>query len=256
MDPAHVANAILHIADLPLEVNVQFMTVMATKMPFVGRGWQQRSELVTAPRSPHGGTSGRIDKCERNAPRRSWGRGQRNAGPASARDCPAHQRWADDSDRRQPCEVSLLLSPTGQGHCDHWRSCEHARGSFAGRHRPHATPDRGEGGSFGLFIIPSGCPAVAPRFDTRLGFVRKTARIFAHAQITPDRLGRDAHTAHHHAGRRPGPGLCLGRRGPSAETVAAGRLSGWPASSSGRSRRATSPTRPWRASSPRSASSC
>ncbi|HYC65862.1 MAG TPA: SDR family oxidoreductase, partial [Reyranellaceae bacterium] len=38
MDAAHVANAIVHIADLPLEVNVQFMTVMATKMPFVGRG--------------------------------------------------------------------------------------------------------------------------------------------------------------------------------------------------------------------------
>ncbi len=38
MDPVHVANAIVHIADLPLDVNVQFMTVMATKMPFVGRG--------------------------------------------------------------------------------------------------------------------------------------------------------------------------------------------------------------------------
>ncbi len=38
MDPAHVANAIVHIAGLPLDVNVQFMTVMATKMPFVGRG--------------------------------------------------------------------------------------------------------------------------------------------------------------------------------------------------------------------------
>jgi NAD(P)-dependent dehydrogenase (short-subunit alcohol dehydrogenase family) len=38
MDVAHVANAILHIAGLPLDVNVQFMTVMATKMPFVGRG--------------------------------------------------------------------------------------------------------------------------------------------------------------------------------------------------------------------------
>ena len=38
MDVAHVANAIVHIADLPLDVNVQFMTVMATKMPFVGRG--------------------------------------------------------------------------------------------------------------------------------------------------------------------------------------------------------------------------
>ena len=38
MDPAHVASSILHIAELPLDVNVQFMTVMATKMPFVGRG--------------------------------------------------------------------------------------------------------------------------------------------------------------------------------------------------------------------------
>ncbi|MEO1687005.1 MAG: SDR family oxidoreductase [Pseudomonadota bacterium] len=33
-----VANAVLHMADLPLDANVQFMTVMATKMPFVGRG--------------------------------------------------------------------------------------------------------------------------------------------------------------------------------------------------------------------------
>jgi NAD(P)-dependent dehydrogenase (short-subunit alcohol dehydrogenase family) len=38
MDPDHVANAIVQIADLPLDVNVQFMTIMATKMPFVGRG--------------------------------------------------------------------------------------------------------------------------------------------------------------------------------------------------------------------------
>jgi NAD(P)-dependent dehydrogenase (short-subunit alcohol dehydrogenase family) len=38
MDVVHVANAIVHIADLPLDVNVQFMTIMATKMPFVGRG--------------------------------------------------------------------------------------------------------------------------------------------------------------------------------------------------------------------------
>ena len=34
----HVANAVLHMASLPLDVNVLFMTVMATKMPFVGRG--------------------------------------------------------------------------------------------------------------------------------------------------------------------------------------------------------------------------
>jgi len=38
MDVSHVANAVLHMASLPLEVNVQFMTIMATKMPFVGRG--------------------------------------------------------------------------------------------------------------------------------------------------------------------------------------------------------------------------
>jgi NAD(P)-dependent dehydrogenase (short-subunit alcohol dehydrogenase family) len=38
MDPEHVANAVLYMASLPLEANVLFMTVMATKMPFVGRG--------------------------------------------------------------------------------------------------------------------------------------------------------------------------------------------------------------------------
>jgi NADP-dependent 3-hydroxy acid dehydrogenase YdfG len=38
MDVQHVADAVLHMASLPPEANVQFMTVMATKMPFVGRG--------------------------------------------------------------------------------------------------------------------------------------------------------------------------------------------------------------------------
>ncbi len=38
MDVQHVADAIVHMAALPLESNVQFMTIMATKMPFVGRG--------------------------------------------------------------------------------------------------------------------------------------------------------------------------------------------------------------------------
>jgi NAD(P)-dependent dehydrogenase (short-subunit alcohol dehydrogenase family) len=38
MDVSHVANAVLYMASLPLDANVQFMTVMATKMPFVGRG--------------------------------------------------------------------------------------------------------------------------------------------------------------------------------------------------------------------------
>jgi NAD(P)-dependent dehydrogenase (short-subunit alcohol dehydrogenase family) len=38
MDVQHVAEAVLYMANLPLETNVQFMTVMATKMPFIGRG--------------------------------------------------------------------------------------------------------------------------------------------------------------------------------------------------------------------------
>jgi len=38
IDVAHVARAVLQMANLPLDVNVQFMTIMATKMPFVGRG--------------------------------------------------------------------------------------------------------------------------------------------------------------------------------------------------------------------------
>jgi NAD(P)-dependent dehydrogenase (short-subunit alcohol dehydrogenase family) len=38
MDVADVARAVLYMAGLPLSTNVQFMTVMATKMPFVGRG--------------------------------------------------------------------------------------------------------------------------------------------------------------------------------------------------------------------------
>jgi NAD(P)-dependent dehydrogenase (short-subunit alcohol dehydrogenase family) len=38
IDVAHVARAVVGMAALPLDVNVQFMTIMATKMPFVGRG--------------------------------------------------------------------------------------------------------------------------------------------------------------------------------------------------------------------------
>ncbi len=34
----HVARAVVHMANLPLEANVLFMTIMATKMPFIGRG--------------------------------------------------------------------------------------------------------------------------------------------------------------------------------------------------------------------------
>jgi NAD(P)-dependent dehydrogenase (short-subunit alcohol dehydrogenase family) len=38
IDPQHVADAVLYMASLPLDANVLFLTVMATKMPFVGRG--------------------------------------------------------------------------------------------------------------------------------------------------------------------------------------------------------------------------
>lgn len=38
MDVSNVANSVLHMASLPLDANVQFMTVMATNMPYIGRG--------------------------------------------------------------------------------------------------------------------------------------------------------------------------------------------------------------------------
>jgi NAD(P)-dependent dehydrogenase (short-subunit alcohol dehydrogenase family) len=38
MDVRHVAEAVLYMANLPLDANVEFMTVMATRMPFIGRG--------------------------------------------------------------------------------------------------------------------------------------------------------------------------------------------------------------------------
>lgn len=38
MDVKHVASSVLHMANLPLDANVQFMTVMSPKMPFIGRG--------------------------------------------------------------------------------------------------------------------------------------------------------------------------------------------------------------------------
>ena len=37
-DVRHVADAVLYMASLPLDVNVQFITIMATTMPFIGRG--------------------------------------------------------------------------------------------------------------------------------------------------------------------------------------------------------------------------
>ena len=38
IDVRHVADAVLYMANLPLDANVQFLTVMATRMPFIGRG--------------------------------------------------------------------------------------------------------------------------------------------------------------------------------------------------------------------------
>ena len=38
MDVKDAARAVLHMAELPLETNVQFMTIIASKMPYIGRG--------------------------------------------------------------------------------------------------------------------------------------------------------------------------------------------------------------------------
>jgi hypothetical protein len=38
MDLGHAADAVVQMANLPLDANVLFMTIMATAMPFVGRG--------------------------------------------------------------------------------------------------------------------------------------------------------------------------------------------------------------------------
>jgi NADP-dependent 3-hydroxy acid dehydrogenase YdfG len=38
MNVREVASAVVYMASMPLDTNVQFMTIMATKMPFVGRG--------------------------------------------------------------------------------------------------------------------------------------------------------------------------------------------------------------------------
>jgi NADP-dependent 3-hydroxy acid dehydrogenase YdfG len=38
IDAELVASAVVHMANLPLAANIQFMTLMATKMPFIGRG--------------------------------------------------------------------------------------------------------------------------------------------------------------------------------------------------------------------------
>ena len=56
MDVRHVADAVLYMASLPLDANVQFMTVMATKMPFVGRGMTvDYRDRFHIPKGPDGG---------------------------------------------------------------------------------------------------------------------------------------------------------------------------------------------------------
>ena len=54
MDVKHVADAVVYMASLPLDANVQFMTVMATKMPFVGRGYRQDGHAPPARSSAAG----------------------------------------------------------------------------------------------------------------------------------------------------------------------------------------------------------
>ena len=51
MDVAHVASSVLHMAQMPLDANVQFMTVMAPKMPFIGRGRPDRTGSRQRPKA-------------------------------------------------------------------------------------------------------------------------------------------------------------------------------------------------------------
>ena len=67
MDVAHVAQAVAAMARLPLDANVQFMTIMATNMPFVGRGWGG------SPRSARASLRRRCDRQSRiRAARLAW----------------------------------------------------------------------------------------------------------------------------------------------------------------------------------------
>ena len=69
MDVAHVAQAVAAMARLPLDANVQFMTIMATNMPFVGRGWGGSPR--SAARFPSGGAA--ADRQSRiRAARLAW----------------------------------------------------------------------------------------------------------------------------------------------------------------------------------------
>ena len=51
-DPRHVADAVLYMASLPLDTNVQFLTITATTMPYIGRGeaaMTNLGELIASP---------------------------------------------------------------------------------------------------------------------------------------------------------------------------------------------------------------
>ena len=65
MDVAHVASAVVYMASLPLAANVQFMTVMATKMPFVGHAGSAGSRLPPDPDYARDETRGAVaeDRC-------------------------------------------------------------------------------------------------------------------------------------------------------------------------------------------------
>jgi hypothetical protein len=52
MDVADVARAVLHMANLPLEVNIPFLTIMARDMPYLGRGLAQISPPEASPAGP------------------------------------------------------------------------------------------------------------------------------------------------------------------------------------------------------------
>jgi NAD(P)-dependent dehydrogenase (short-subunit alcohol dehydrogenase family) len=55
MDVAHVADAVLAMAELPLSANILFQTIMATKMPYVGRGWTSHRSPSSFPKNTAAG---------------------------------------------------------------------------------------------------------------------------------------------------------------------------------------------------------
>src|SRR5207237_7661973 len=57
IDTAHVGRAVVYMAGLPLDANVQFMTLMATKMPWIGRG-RHAGRNRPRPGAAAGGTRG------------------------------------------------------------------------------------------------------------------------------------------------------------------------------------------------------